>query len=172
MIWLQIAILSGLAFIFYQDMKYRAVYWVCFPILAALLFVVKYQYTGIEQTLTDAGFTLSFLLIQFAILWGYFSLKHKKAVNLTKDYLGWGDVLFLITIVCYLSPANYVLFYVGSLILVLFYVITANLLNSKASPQIPLAGLQAALLGILMTVELCKPVIKLYDDSWIYYLVG
>ncbi|TKC09092.1 hypothetical protein [Pedobacter frigoris] len=153
-------------------MKYRAVYWICFPVLAALLFIVKYNRTGIEQTLTDAGFSLSFLLVQLFILWGYFSIKHKRAINITKDYLGWGDVLFLITIVCYLSPVNYVLFYVGSLILVLFYVITANLLSTKVSQQIPLAGLQAALLAVLMAIEIYSPTTKLYDDSWIYYLVG
>ena len=169
MIYLQLLIVFFLAFIFYQDLKYRAVYWICFPLLALFLLVSKYLLIGLEQTLLDAGIGLLFMGSQLLLLWGYFSIKNGKAINLSKSHLGWGDVLFLLTIVCYLSPANYIIFYVFSLILVLLYTLIFRLLNSKHNEQIPLAGLQAALLGITMLITYFTPGFNVYDDSWIYF---
>lgn len=172
MIWLQIAVLFCLVFICYQDILYRAVYWICFPVLAILLMGMKYKLLGIEQTLLDAGYGALFLVFQLCILWIYFSVKNKRIVNLTEEYLGWGDILFLVVIVFYLSPVNYVVFYVLSLIMVLLYVATTNVLSKKANKQIPLAGLQAVLLAVLLLMEMYVDRLRLYEDSWIYFFVG
>lgn len=171
MILLQILILICLAFICYQDLLYRAVYWWCFPILAILLAILKYNYTGIEQTVTDAVCGLLFLATQLFILWIYFSVKHRKLINITDNYLGWGDVLFLIAIPFYLSPVNYVLFYVLSLTLVLLYALTTTKLITN-NKHIPLAGLQAALLGIAMIIDYVTPSLSLYTDNWMYFLIN
>lgn len=169
MILLQIVMILCLAFICYQDLLYRAVYWFCFPVLAAVMFMLKYNLSGLEEALAQAGYGLAFLIVQLAILWIYFSIKKKTFINLTNDYLGWGDVLFLAAIACYLSPANYVIFYVISLIAVLLYTLTAALLSDKArNPHIPLAGLQAALLVLMMLIDYVSPKFMLYDDSWLY----
>lgn len=172
MIALKIATLACLVFIWWQDLRYRAVYWVCFPILAVLLFMLKYKYTGLNPILVDAGYATSFLLTQLFVLWIYFSIKNKRIVNLTENYLGWGDILFLISIVFYLSPVNYVFFYVLSLILVLLYVIIKAGLASKEDKHIPLAGLQAALLAIAMSIDWFTNYITLYKDDWLYFLIG
>lgn len=171
MILLQIVILIFLAFICYQDLLYRAVYWWCFPILATLLFILKYQVSNMRQTLTDAGYGLLFLTAQLFILWVYFSVKHKKAVNITDNYLGWGDILFLIAVPFYLSPVNYVLFYIVSLILVLLYAVTTAKITTN-NRHIPLAGLQAALLGIAMIIDYVIPKVAFYDDGWLYFLIN
>lgn len=173
MILLQIIILICLAFIFYQDMRYRAVYWICFPVLAVMLLALKYSLAGFSEGLTDAGYGLLFLLIQLFFLWIYFSLKKKKIVNIASDYLGWGDILFLIAITFYLSPGNYVLFYISSLILVLIYAICGGYLQEKEeNKHIPLAGLQAGLLGLLMVTDYLLQAFALYSDSWIYILMS
>lgn len=173
MFFLQIIVLLSLAFIFYQDMQYRAVYWICFPVLAILLFGLKYSLTGFLNGLTDAGYSLLFLLIQLFFLWIYFSIKNRGAINITNDYLGWGDILFLIVITFYFSPGNYVLFYIGSLILVLIYVVlTRGSEEKKNSKHIPLAGLQAILLALLMVTDYLFKAFTLYSDSWIYILMS
>lgn len=169
MLFLQLIVLICLAFIFYQDMRYRAVYWICFPILSAFLFGLKYSQTGVVSGLTDAAYGLLFLLVQLLFLWIYFSVKHKRLLNITNDYLGWGDILFLAAIPFYLSPGNYVLFYVASLIVVLMYAIGST--RSNNHKHIPLAGLQALLLGLLMIVDFFWPAITLYNDSWIYVFI-
>ena len=171
MILLQILILVFLAFICYQDLLYRAVYWWCFPILAILMLMLKYHVSGMRQTLTDAGYGLLFLIAQLFILWIYFSAKHKKIISITDNYLGWGDVLFLIAIPFYLSPVNYVLFYIVSLILVLLYALTTAKIVTN-NKHIPLAGLQAALLGIVMIIDYVTPGLTLYDDGWLYFLIN
>lgn len=173
MFFLQTTILVGLAFVFYQDMRYRAVYWICFPILAFLLFGLKYSLTGLENGITEAGYGLLFLLIQLLLLWIYFSAKNRKLVNITNDYLGWGDILFLIVITFYLSPGNYILFYVGSLILVLIYALFIRYSGERNSNKhIPLAGLQAILLALLMGIDYLLNTFTLYSDGWIYILMS
>lgn len=172
MIFLKIVTLSCLVFICCQDLLYRAVYWICFPILAILFFVMKASFTGAEEVLKDAWYALIFLTLQLLILSIYFSVKHKKFVNITREYLGWGDVLFLVSLVFYLSPGNYVFFYIASLLLVLFYALLINLTSDKANKHIPLAGLQAALLGMAILVEQIVSNFNLYNDDWIYILIN
>lgn len=159
-----------LAFICYQDFRYRAVYWWCFLILAIVMFTLKYRLSGFEQVIAHAGYGTGFLMFQLGILWLYFSLKKKKAVNLTGEYLGWGDILFLVAIAFYLSPGNYVIFYVISLMTVLLYALINTLLSSKErNPHIPLAGLQAALLVVLIIIDYSSSKFMLYDDSWLSF---
>lgn len=172
MFFLQIVILLCLAFIFYQDLSFRAVYWFCFPVLAILLSVLKYRLTDFNDMIVDAGYAMGFLLVQLLFLWIYFSVKHKSMVNITNNYLGWGDILFLIAITCYLSPGNYVLFYIASLILVLLYAVFSKyVIRGTNHEHIPLAGLQALLLGMIMIAGFLWPVVRLYDDNWIYLLM-
>lgn len=161
-----------LVFIFYQDLRYKAVYWICFPILALLLFSLKFWETGFLNTIIDAGYGLLFLLIQLLVLWGYFSIKHRRAVDITNDHLGWGDILFLVVLTLYLSPGNYILFYISSLFLVLIYALcTAYLQKKHAGKHIPLAGLQAFLFAMIIITHPLIPAVTLYNDNWIYTLV-
>jgi hypothetical protein len=133
---------------------------------------MKSGLTGTEEVLKDAGYALTFLSLQLLILSIYFSAKHKKLVNITREYLGWGDILFLLSLVFYLSPGNYVFFYIASLILVLFYVLLINLTSDEADKHIPLAGLQAALLGVAMIADFAVGSFDLYNDDWIYILIN
>lgn len=159
-----------LAFICYQDLIYRAVYWWCFPLLAILLFILKYQFLGLGEILTHTGYGIGFLIIQLLMLWAYFSIRNRKVINLTSDYLGWGDILFLAAITFYLSPGNYVVFYVISLILVLVYTLILALFNdSTKKTHIPLAGLQAALLLVAILIDDRVSKFMLYDDSWLSF---
>lgn len=159
-----------LIFVFYQDLLYRAIYWFCFPLLALLMFGLKYMLVGLEQTLVDTAYSLTFLMLQLIVLWGYFSLKKKKAINLTGDYLGWGDILFLVAIAFYLAPGTYVVFYVFSLVLVLLYAVLGSFFTKKVqNPHIPLAGLQAALLVLLAVIDEISSKFMLYDDSWLFF---
>ncbi len=168
MIWLQVIVLLCLILIGYQDLRYRAVYWICFPVLGILLLFLKYIQVGAADSLRDLVFGLSFFALQLLLLWVYFSVKHRKLVNLTEAHLGWGDVLFLAVVPFYLSPVNYVFFYMGSLVLVLVYVAGSKWLTKPANPQIPLAGLQALILGMVLILSIYLPQVKLYNDGWFY----
>lgn len=157
-----------LCFIGYQDMRYRAVYWMCFPVLAISMLLFKQHKAGWITTLTETSFGLLFFGLQLGVLWLYLSFKNRSFVNITSNYLGLGDILFLLSIAFYLSPVNYVLFYIGSLIIVLVYTLTQRILLEKINPEIPLAGLQALLLSVIIILSLAVPNLKPYTDSWIY----
>jgi hypothetical protein len=155
-----------LGYIAFQDFKYRAVYWFLFPGLSLLLYYMKYPKAGNLLTLQDAIYALSFLAVQLIILFLYFTVKNRKAVNILKSHLGLGDVLFLVAISFYLSPVNYLLFYVFSLLLIIIYVLMLNLTRKKME-QIPLAGLQAIFFTLLLVAEIAIPKLKMYQDDWI-----
>lgn len=168
MLLLQLLILVCLSVIFYQDMHYRAVYWVCFPILTILLLGAKYKFSGVHDALTDAMYGLAFFGVQLFLLWVYFAVKNKKPVNITKHYLGLGDILFLIAVAFYLSPLNYIVFYILSLLVVLIYTLIKRAFIKEDSPYIPLAGLQAVILGVVVVFSIFKPGMTFYNDGWIY----
>ena len=152
MIFLSGAVLIILGIIAYQDFKYRAVYWICFPVLAVLLGIQKTIDNGFQSFLTESLFTGGFLLLQFLVLWLYFTIRYRKPINLTNGYLGWGDILFLLAACFYLSPLNYVVFYVGSLVVAIVYAITDRLIFKKDDLTIPLAGIQALLFVLLLII--------------------
>lgn len=94
-----------------------------------------------------------FLLPQFLLLTFYFCLKQGRWVNITDGLLGWGDVLLLAGIGFYLSLPVFVLFYLSSLVLVvLAWFIWQSLVKNK-DRHIPLAGMQALLLAILLVAN-------------------
>jgi hypothetical protein len=153
MLVLQILSLFGLTFVVYQDFKYRGVYWICFPVLAVLLSGIKILGSGLDVFFTDGLITISFLLLQLFVLWGYFAIKHSKIVNLTKGHIGWGDLLFLLVMCLYLSPVNFILFYILSLSCALLFALFINIILNRKSITIPLAGIQALLFVGFLTVE-------------------
>ena len=74
-------------------------------------------------------------------------------MNIAQKSLGWGDILFLIS-VCFLLPPNtFFLFYILSLILIVLKEIISRIVFAKYSEKIPLAGLQALLLAILIIFQ-------------------
>lgn len=158
------AILLVLCTIAYQDFKYRAVYWICFPLLAVLFSGCKISAVGFAGLFTDLIFTGGFLLLQLVVLWLYFYVKYRKSVNLTDGYLGWGDILFLLAVCFYLSPVNYILFYVVSLIVSIGYALLARSLVKNEELTIPLAGIQA-LLFVFLLIAARAGQLNLYQDS-------
>lgn len=124
----------------------------------------------ISGVLTDVAIASLFFGTQLLLVWAYLSIKNKQLVNMTANYLGLGDILFLMAITFYLSPVNYILFYVGSLIVVLIYTLITRFFNKNTNQEIPLAGLQALMLGCLLVFSMLYPGLKLYSDSWIYGL--
>jgi len=52
----------------------------------------------------------------------------------------------------------------------LYALTTAKIVTNNK--HIPLAGLQAALLGIVMIIDYVTPGLTLYDDGWLYFLIN
>jgi len=148
----ELLILLLLLLIAYQDHKYRGVTWYIFPILCALLAYRSVQIYGLAAVLQHTGINLLFVALQLLILQLYFWLKHRRWQWIFDTVLGWGDVVFLITIAVYLPVIEYFIFYVSSLILVLLMTLVVRIW-SKSVATVPLAGWQALLFLILLSLE-------------------
>jgi len=164
---LKILIISNLLFIFFQDMRYRAVYWLAFPVLALLLAFSAVAKTGIYDILYSSSLNISFLVLQFLLVSIYFTFRNNSWVNLTSEYLGWGDILFLLCVAVYLSPGNYLLFYTFSLVVILPIAVFKQKFNYPKLVLVPLAGMQAFLLAGVLIFDWQSKLIDLSSDSWI-----
>lgn len=153
-----------LLFLFYQDMKYRAVYWLLFPALLMLLFPIVLRQLSFAETMRNGLCNLAFIISQLLIVSIYFSIKKRRLINITQDYLGLGDVFFLFVIAFYFSPLNYIVFYMTSLVLVLLLAIVFIIRGKKQLLKIPLAGLQAILFLIILIVDWNNSAVNLNDD--------
>ena len=164
---LEVIIIAVLLFIFYQDILYRAVYWIVFPLLLPLMIVVAVKGHTIQDVIISSSYNIGFLLVQLILLFVYFSVKERRLVNITCGYLGWGDILFLLCIAFYLSPFNYLIFYIASLIVVLCFSLTLSYLKSTKESKIPLAGLQAIMFSLLFLADWRMDIFNMTNDDWV-----
>jgi hypothetical protein len=132
-----------------EDMKHRAVHLFWFPIVLVLTLSYAYPLVGWEALVRHLLVVAVFLSIQAFLLVLYFMLKHKKWINMTDQYIGWGDVLFMVVIIPLFSPLSYILFYVVSLLITIMVVLMFQLIR-KPITFIPLAGIQSCFLMFVL----------------------
>lgn len=146
----------------YQDFKSREVQWFWFPLLLVLA-LFKIWYLDQFKELFSFLLNVIMVLLQLLLLTLYFSIKERKLINIADSYLGWGDILFLLNLCFLLSPVNFILFYLVSLLVTITsYLIYNTFVNS--SKPIPLAGLQASVFTIAYISDLSSPNIDLLND--------
>lgn len=130
-----------LLFIFFQDIKLRAVYWFLFPIVLALSFWIGMENNNLENIL----FSLSFFIFAMGFLTLYMSIRQRKIINITKGFFSWGDILFLIAIIPLFSFHLYLLFFtLGTIMTLVVHGIV--LIVSKGEKTIPFAGYMSVFL--------------------------
>lgn len=168
--WGDLLLLLALAGIVYEDFKYRAIHWWWLLILAGGILTCR------PWSMAQVAINWGFLLSQFILLTLYFSIKQKSFTNIIDQFLGLGDILFLLVIALLFSPINFLLFFVVSLLLTLFFFLGYQyLFASPSSPKtIPLAGALATLLLLVLwmsewwrhPIHLDYYTIKLFADFW------
>lgn len=119
----------------WEDFKERAIYLFWFPVL----FLVWYFSIGLVDT-ADICLNLFWVILQLFILTSYFSLKHKALINITKAYLGWGDILLWIVAGFFLPT----LLFIG--LAFLSFVVALVFGRILRQSTIPLAGYYALVL--------------------------
>lgn len=145
-------ICSILSIIAFQDFLERQVYWFLFP----LLFLLGITRIPIQdfwpQAATRVLFNLLFLLLVLTLVFIYFRLLKGMSFQSLKSQIGLGDILFFISLSSFFPYEDYMLFFSLSLFLALFLSIPFLIL--KQNFTIPLAGLQASFLAIIMILEM------------------
>jgi len=108
---------------------------------------------------------LFFIFVQVVFLSLYFSIKQGRLVNITKSYLGIGDIVFFIPLCFLFAPIHLILFFVGSLLLSLFGSGLYAFFAEKKPTTIPLAGCMALVL-ILVQILAFWMNFDLQQDTW------
>lgn len=161
--------------VFWQDWRARAVQVWLFPGLLGCFGLLSLQQLPLREISYHLGANLLFLVVQLSALYLYFCLRQRAIVPVIGSMLGWGDVLFWVICCAFFSLPNFILFFLGSLLLSLFahflfrplYPLSAR----QAGSTIPLAGLQALCLSGLIAFRLAWPGLRFLDDTWLLSLV-
>jgi len=164
---LNTCLIMMLLYLLYQDWRYRAVYWALFPLLLCLFVSYTLRASTLTGLLENSLYNLAFIASQLIFLSLYFSIKYKRWVNITRQHLGLGDVLFLICAAFCFSPCNYFAFYIisllGSALLALFMLAR----NRGKGWTVPLAGLQALFLALTLLADWNIEKFSINSDEWL-----
>ncbi|MDO3645231.1 hypothetical protein [Mucilaginibacter sp. L3T2-6] len=162
--------------VFIQDLRFRAVYWFLFPALL-LSFIVLNIFAGGQNLLLGVKtsvINIGFLSVQLIVLNLYFSFKMGGWKNVAVGLLGWGDILFLYTAAFALPAISFSFFYIASLVFALLCWVVYNLIcgGKNKNKNIPLAGLQALFLGVLLLINWWFIPLNILTDNWLIYYIG
>lgn len=158
-------IIGMLAFVSFQDFKYRAVSVIVFPVLFIIAVFRGIQLLGWQNLSMLFIFNLAFLFFQWLCLTLYFSVKEKKLTDITKRYIGWGDVLFMLILCLFFSFINFIVFYTFALLTIISTFICYKLFAKNNNKEIPLAGSIALLLLLCLVSNYFLKEIDFYNDS-------
>lgn len=129
-----------------QDFKSRSISWVLIPLLFVSTFIKGMEVEESEIIQSAILSNSIFIIFQLAVLIIYFSIKTKRVNWVVDQYIGWGDILFLLAISPVFCFGNFILFTVVSLMGTLLFYFGLTLFKKNANPQIPLAGIQSMFL--------------------------
>lgn len=168
---LECALIVLLLVIALEDFKHRAVSWFLFPLLLAASVAYTFPRLSGEAFLANVLTNASFTALQLLAVTAYFSLRKKALVNLTAGYLGAGDILFLGNLCFVFSPLNYCLFYFLTLSGIVLLVLLRQVVAGAASDKIPLAGIQAFVLVLVLVADWRLERFACENDYWLTQLM-
>jgi hypothetical protein len=172
MLLTRILILLVLLVIFAQDIKSRSVYWIVFPLLLVLFIVSDLvSHKSTTDLLPSVLLNLGFLVLQLLLITCWFSLKEKRWINVSANLLGWGDILFLVSISFYLSFVNFLFFHIASLFAALTGWLTWQLFANEKSKHVPLAGMQALALAVFLSGDWWLLHVDVTKDTWLIHFL-
>jgi hypothetical protein len=164
---LKVIALLILMIIFAQDVKSKSVYWILFPALSATFIGMHTLQNGWgTDWIKPALINIAFIALQLLVISIYFSVKSRNWVFITSGMIGWGDILFLLSIAFYLSTLSFLFFYITSLLAILIIYLAWTLFSKQTGKQIPLAGLQALLFAVFLSADWWLLQLNLSSDDW------
>ena len=161
-----------LAFMAYQDFKFRGISWWLFPLLFFGLLIYCNMLTGWHSVYSSVTLNAVFLLSQVVFLTLYISLKEGRLTNIFNGFFGLGDLLFLCCATCCFSVSNYIVFYIIGLFLTIAVTLAFKFFRSQVKDKIPLAGYQAILLIVVMLADRVQDGWHMFSDVMLLDFTG
>ncbi|MEZ2337942.1 hypothetical protein AB6735_20000 [Mucilaginibacter sp. RCC_168] len=164
--YLQILVLLLLGLVWVHDLRYRAVSWIIFPFLFGGIVLLRWvsgeTFADVwPQFLSNVGLLLIILLL----LNLYILVKSRRLVNITKQYIGSGDILFFLVPACSLSILNFHFFFLTSLVCTALIQAVWSTINKNK--KIPLAGLLALFLMLFLSSDWWFFHQGITNDNWL-----
>ncbi|MFD0766142.1 hypothetical protein ACFQZI_14860 [Mucilaginibacter lutimaris] len=171
MVLLKIFVVGLLLTVLIQDITSRSVSWPVFPFIAlcglTLQWLLSYP---LSDTLRLTAFNLLFLMLQFLGIRLYFLITRGQKAKVVDKMIGWGDILFLISVAFFLPVTTFIAFYILSLLLVLTGWLLYLQIIRSANRHIPLAGLQALIFILFLAGDWLFGRYDIYDDQLFTFL--
>ncbi len=145
-----VLLIAMMLFVFFQDLKIRALYWFLFPVILGL----SLWYAHAAMSWQQLGCNLAILAILLLGLTLYLSLKHRRLVNPFDGFFAWGDTLFLLSVLPLFNAYAFLFYFITGTCFVLL-VHGVLLLLKKTEKEIPFAGYMAFYLGGLIVFSNC-----------------
>lgn len=157
-------LLGLLALVVFQDFKSRSISWFLIPLLFAAFIGSALLKIDTQEFITYSGINLIIISMNLLGVTLFVWLKEKKLKNIVDSYLGLGDILFFLVLTTVFSPLNFIVFYLGSIILITVIYGSIILFNKQTKTLIPLAGAMSVLLIMVLIADVMLSRFNVYQD--------
>ncbi len=152
-LFVDILCVSVLFIVIFQDFKNRSIAGIIIPALLVLFFFKSYFESNFTTILHYFLINNAFILLQILLVTVYFSLRFKKMLNVINNYLGSGDVLFLMSMTTLFTPLNFIFFYIIAIFITTLSYGTYLVASGRRDYPIPLAGSMAIVLIVFFVLQ-------------------
>lgn len=154
--FIEISMIILFLVIFFQDIRLKAISWFLPPMLACLSVCYSLNLSGIYDLLFNTAFNLVALGIITGCLVLYTRIRFRSWR--LHDFIGSGDLLFLLSVCFLFSPVSFILFIsFGSLAILTGYGLFLLLSKRSSFNKVPLAGLQSMIILIAIIIGWIEP---------------
>ncbi len=161
---IDITIFGVLGILAWQDLTSRSVHWAWLALLFLLFIAQGLLCMPFSELAGQAGWNMGFVLLQWAGIIFWFSFKTRKFTHGINTLLGLGDLLFFFVICMAFSPVNFVLFFLGALLMTILGYAWYLSVAKQPNKLVPLAGTMSLALMATMVLKYIQVLPDLRED--------
>lgn len=154
-----------------QDFRHRAIWWFLFPALFALLLIQGLKSNSLNHYLISCIINISLFAGQISLLFLYFLIRGKSIKSVINSALGFGDILFLVTVSLAFSPVNFVFFYFTGLVFSLLVWVFLRKRFPGDNRLIPLAGILSVYTSFIFITDMTLDSFNRFNDNFLIMLI-
>jgi len=145
-------IILTLGVILYQDMAFRKISVILFPVFFLLSLISALRTQNLDAVLLGILIDSLYLIVLMLVSYAYFHFRH--GVNKLTGIVGMGDLLFLFCATPLFDITQFIFFTsIGFLVSLIIHLLLRNLSSLyRACPTVPLAGYLSLCLGIRILI--------------------
>jgi hypothetical protein len=168
---INIIIIGLLIVIAYQDIRFREVSWLVFPIILVLNLIRGLMLMSPVQLLSIAGINMLFLVTQFLVLLLIMVLKNGLPIDF-RNSIGLADIFLLFASTLLFSNMNFICTYTGGLIFSLIVWGIKGICFPDRGKLIPLAGFFSLFLIMVMIFDILSGHFNSFNDNLLINLIN